>query len=126
MSASSYSGNTLACRAALTTINILKKDNLLSDCRRKGNIFFKKLDKIICNFPDLIKSFRGMGFLYGIEVMNSNYAFEIVKEMIKHGVIVLPAYGNSSIIMLEPPIVITDEQINKVIETFNIACNKLC
>jgi putrescine aminotransferase len=125
MSASSFAGNTLACQAALTTIEILRRDDLLVECIRKGEVFIHELQELTGKYPDILKDVRGKGLLLGLEVADSINAFELSKEMIRQGVIVLPAFGNQSTIMIEPPIVISFEQIQDVLVAFDSACEKI-
>jgi putrescine aminotransferase len=122
MSASSFAGNTLACRAALTTIEILQQDDLLAECKRKGEVLTQKLEELIVKYPDILKDVKGKGLLLGLEIVDPTNAFELSKEMIRQGVIVLPAFGNQSIIMIEPPIIISFEQIQAVLAAFDTAC----
>jgi putrescine aminotransferase len=125
MSASSFAGNTLACRAALTTIKILQQDNLLQDCIEKGELIIKELNELIGKYPDILVGVKGKGLLLGLETINSKKAFLLSKEMINQGVIALPAYGDQSTIMIEPPIVISFEQIRTVLGTIDTACEKI-
>ena len=126
MSASSFAGNTLACRAALSTIEILQQEGLLTECKKKGEIFIQELKKFVEKYPDIVKDVKGKGLLLGLEIVSSKKAFELSKEMISKGVIVLPAFGDPSVIMIEPPIVISFEQIQIVLEAFDIACKRIC
>jgi len=125
MSSSSFAGNTLACRAAISTIRIIQKGNLLAECKKKEEIFLTSLKKLIIKYPNLLKNIKGKGLLLGLEAANSQKAFEISKQMIKQEVIVLPSYGNRSIIMIEPPLVISFKQIESVITAFNKACRHI-
>ena len=126
MSASSFAGNTLACQAAISTIQILQQGDLLKDCKKKGEFFVKELNIIVRRFPKLLKEVRGRGLLLGVELASSNKAFELSKEMISRGVVMLPAFGNQSFLMIEPPIVISYEQIQSVLDVFETACKKIC
>jgi putrescine aminotransferase len=125
MSASSFAGNTIACQAALSTIEVLQKDNLLADCKKKGDFFIQELKKIVKKYPDILKDVKGKGLLLGLDVVNSKIAFKLSKEIISRGVIVLPAYGNQTVIMIEPPIVISFEQIRTVLDVIDISCKRI-
>ena len=125
MSASSFSGNTLACTAAISTIKILQQENLATKSKKKGDFLIKELKKLIDKYPNVLKNISGKGLLLGLDTVNSQIALELTKRIIKNGVIVLPAYGNQSMIMIEPPLVITDDQLKKVISAINQACKGL-
>ena len=52
-------------------------------------------------------------------------ALELAKEMIRQGVIMVPAFGNSSVLMVEPPLVISFNQIRAIVDAFAAACAKV-
>jgi len=60
--------------------------------------------------------------LIGIETQSGKIALELAKEMIRQGIIVVPAFGNSSVLMVEPPLVISFQQIRAVVDSFAAAC----
>jgi putrescine aminotransferase len=125
MSASSYGGNALACRAALTTIAILKESNLLEECREKGRVLSEQLRSCCKKYPNVLKDVRGLGLLMGVETANAQRSLELAKEMVKQGVIMLPAYGNPAVLMVEPPLVTTFDQIKTLLAAFDRACEIL-
>jgi putrescine aminotransferase len=125
MSASSYGGNALACRAALTTIEILKENHLLGECQEKGRLLSEQLRSCCRKYPSVLRDVRGLGLLLGIETANGQKSFDLAKEMVKRGVLMMPAYGNPAVLMVEPPLVITFEQIKALLAAFDEACDVL-
>lgn len=121
MSASSYSGNTLACVAASKTIEILSENNILNNTKQMGDILKAELKKIEKKFPNIIKNVCGKGLLCDIEVASPILAHEILKSFISLGVFAMPCYGASNIIMIEPPLIITKVQLASVIQVINQA-----
>jgi putrescine aminotransferase len=124
MSASSFAGNTLACRAALATIQIIHKEKLLNNCRQKGAFFLQKLDENVKRYPSILKAVNGLGLLIGIETVSPQTALSLAKEMIRQRVLMVPAFGNPSVLMIEPPLVISFEQIEEVLRCFETACER--
>lgn len=116
MSASSYGSNVLACAAAITTLEVIERDNLLGECRRKGERILSALQTLAAKYPDLLRGATGRGLLIGLKVINPALAFEISKTLVGHGIIILPAYADPSTLMIEPPLIITDEQIDYLLE----------
>jgi putrescine aminotransferase len=119
MSASSYSGNSLACRAAIETIRFIQNNKILEGVKPKELLLSEQLNKLKDKFPDIILSINGIGLMFGLEIKNKSLASRIVKNMIKNKIIVYQSFGNANIIMVEPPLVISVEQISKIIESFN-------
>jgi putrescine aminotransferase len=122
MSASSYAGNVLACRAGLATIRYIQEGNLLADCTEKGKMLLRSFRDCVGEYPDILRSANGLGLLIGIETKSGKIAVELAKEMIRQGIIMVPAFGNSSILMVEPPLVISFKQIRAVVDAFAAAC----
>jgi putrescine aminotransferase len=125
MSASSYAGNVLACRAGLATIRYIQEGSLLADCAEKGKMLLRSLRDYVGEYPDILRSADGLGLLIGIETQNGKIALELAKEMIRQGIIMVPAFGNSSVLMVEPPLVISFQQIRTVVDSFAAACAKV-
>jgi len=125
MSASSYAGNVLACRAALSTIRYIEEGNLLSECVEKGKMLLRSFRDYVREYSDILQSADGLGLLIGIETKSGKIALELAKEMIRQGIIMVPAFGNSSVLMVEPPLVISFKQIRKVVDAFAAACSSV-
>jgi putrescine aminotransferase len=119
MTATSYGGNSLACRTAIETINFLQGNNLLDEARKKGIILSNTLNNLKCKYPDVILSVRGIGMMYGIEIINKNIAGRVVRDMVSNNILIYQSFGNANIIMVEPPLVISLEQISKMEQSFD-------
>jgi putrescine aminotransferase len=125
MSASSFAGNILVCRAALTTLEILQEDGLVDECRKKGQFLLEELHRFVKKYPEIIKMVNGIGLLIGVETFSTGQALELARAMIRQGVLLVPAFGNSSVLMVEPPLVISFDQIQKILESLDMACREL-
>jgi len=122
MSASSYAGNVLVCRAVLSTIQYLQQGSLLADCAEKGKMLLRSFRDYVGEYSNILRSANGLGLLIGIETQSGKTALELAKEMIRRGIIMVPAFGNSSVLMVEPPLVISFKQIRAVVDAFAAAC----
>jgi putrescine aminotransferase len=122
MSASSYAGNVLACRAGLSAIRYIQESNLLAECEEKGKMLLRSFRDYIGEYPNILRSANGLGLLIGIETQSGKIALELAKAMIRQGIIMVPAFGNSSVLMVEPPLVISFKQIRAIVDAFAAAC----
>jgi putrescine aminotransferase len=125
MSASSYAGNVLACRAGLSTIRYIQEGSLLEDCAKKGKMLLRSLRDCVSEHSNILQSAEGLGLLIGRETKSGKIALELAKEMVRRGIIMVPAFGNSSVLMVEPPLVISLQQIRTVVDSFAAACVKV-
>jgi acetylornithine/succinyldiaminopimelate/putrescine aminotransferase/predicted amino acid dehydrogenase len=67
---STYAGNTLACRAALATIDELTKDDrrLVRQLAAVGDRLQQQLRQLQSDYPSLVKEIRGRGLMLGLEL----------------------------------------------------------
>jgi len=119
MSASSNAGNALACIAGSKTIEILSQSNTLNNAKQMGLMLKSELEKIEKSHPDIIKSVKGQGLLYGIEFKTPKLAHEILTSFIRKSVFAMPCYGDNNVIIIEPPIIINKAQLTSVIEVIS-------
>jgi putrescine aminotransferase len=122
MSASSFAGNVLVCRAGLSTIEYIQRGRLLEDCVEKGKLLLRSFSDYVKEYPEILRSAKGLGLLIGIETQGGKIALELAQAMIRRGVLVVPAFGNSSVLMVEPPLVISFQQVRAVVDVFAEAC----
>ena len=64
---STFGGNPLACRAALATIEVIEKENLLSNASKLGSYIVQQLESRLSRNPK-VKEIRGKGLMIGIEM----------------------------------------------------------
>lgn len=125
MSATSYGGNSLACRAAIETIKFIRDHDILDSVRNKELILSEQFKKLSYLYSDIVVSYSGIGLMFGLEITNKNIAARIVREMIDNNIIVYQSFGNANIIMVEPTLVISLDQIAKIIESFFKVISKI-
>ena len=106
--ASTFGGSPLVCAAALASIRIMEEDNLVERSEKTGEYFRQKLSEM--SRTD-VKEIRGKGLMIGIE-MDHECGY-MAAEAQKQGVLINVTSGN--VIRLVPPLVITKEQIDRVV-----------
>ena len=107
---STFGGNPTACAAALATLEVIEKEGLVERARTSGAYFLEKLQAIQ---SEKIREVRGLGLMLGIELKEKVGRY--VQQLMKRGVIVLLA--GATVIRLLPPLVITKEEIDMVVDT---------
>jgi adenosylmethionine-8-amino-7-oxononanoate aminotransferase len=112
-----YTGNPLACAAAIASIDLFDKDDVLADVARKADRLAQKLREVAQ--LDQVGDIRQLGLMVGIELVRDKqtrepYAWDeqigirTITEARSRGVILRPL-GN--VIVLMPPLCITDDQL---------------
>ena len=113
-----YSGNPLACAAALASIETLEKENLAERAVKIGQIFEERSKSWAKRWP-LIGEVRGLGAMRAIELVRSRDKKEPAKEETEkilrychsHGLILISAGSYGNVLRLLVPLIITDEQL---------------
>ena len=108
---STFGGNPLACAAALAVIDSIEKQSLVERANQLGKTLIAAFTK---NLADLAgaKSIRGLGLLIGIEL--DRPCKELVQQALDAGVII--NVTAESVIRLLPPLVMSDEQADSLVE----------
>lgn len=107
---STFGGNPLACAAALTTLDILEREALPERAARLGVYALERLRALR---TPLVREVRGRGLLLGIEITKRVQPY--LETLLEAGILVLQAGPN--VIRLLPPLVITEEQLERVLDT---------
>jgi putrescine aminotransferase len=113
---STFGGNPLACAAALATLEVIEGENLPQKAEKIGNYLLGELQSIKQKYPKLIKDVRGKGLLLGVEFTDEDIGLLTITFLIKRGVLVAYALNNPKVMRLEPPLIISEELLKRVIE----------
>jgi ornithine--oxo-acid transaminase len=109
---STYGGNPLACKVAMTALEVIYDEHLIQNARKMGILFRERIALLIESY-DFLRSVRGKGLLNAIEINDhpeSSTAWDICLILAKNGLLAKPTHGN--IIRFAPPLVITEEQVH--------------
>ncbi|HEX5941127.1 MAG TPA: aminotransferase class III-fold pyridoxal phosphate-dependent enzyme, partial [Anaerolineales bacterium] len=102
---STFGGNPLSCAAANAALDVIKEEDLPGQAAGKGAYLLDKLKQI--ESPN-IREVRGMGLMVGIELKHKVAPY--LKALQEKKIIALNA--GMTVIRLLPPLVITYEQID--------------
>lgn len=108
---STFGGNPLAMSAAEAVIKNVFNESFLKEVENKGNYLINKLKKELEHI-DMVKDIRGKGLMVGIEC--SKEVTPSVKGLINKGVLILSA--GPYVLRLLPPLIVTYDEIDKVVE----------
>ena len=105
---STYGGNPLACKIAVTALEVLKDEHMAENAEVLGKLFREELVKL--NSPHILKV-RGKGLLNAIIIDHGDEdaAWKLCLELKENGLLAKQTHGN--IIRFAPPLIITKEQI---------------
>jgi adenosylmethionine-8-amino-7-oxononanoate aminotransferase len=118
-----YTGNPLACAAALSNLEIFEREDTLTQLQEKISHLEERLKEKFASHPH-IGEVRQRGFMVGLELVRNKdggepYPLEqrvghqVIKEARKLGGILRPL-GN--VIVLMPPLAITLDQLKELLD----------
>ncbi|HHV79560.1 MAG TPA: aspartate aminotransferase family protein [Firmicutes bacterium] len=132
---STFGGNTLACLAGIAALEAIVQRRLWENAAELGSYMLNGLKAIGARCP-AVKEVRGRGLLIGVEFdqpvkglldkvtagMINKAADEYIGAMVagellnRHHVITAYTLNNPNVMRLEPPLTVTREQVNRVLQ----------
>lgn len=111
-----YGGNPLVCAAVNTVLEIYEEENVIEHVQEVGEYLKQKLDELV-ERNEFVIARRGKGLMQGLVL--GKPVGEVIKKAMDSGLIVISAGGN--VMRLVPPLVITKEHVDEMIEKLNQA-----
>jgi putrescine aminotransferase len=108
-----YSGHASACAAALANLDIIEREGLIGQVDRIGRRLGGGLHALAAD--GVIDHVRGEGAIYGVGLRPDQDATAVRDRMHQLGVITR-AIGTDTVTFC-PPLVVTDEQIDRIVDT---------
>lgn len=105
---STYGGNPLACKVAITSLQVLIEENMAANAQAMGTLLREEIKALQSPFITLV---RGKGLLNAIVIKHPDpeAAWKLCLEMKDNGLLAKPTHGDK--IRFAPPLLITREQV---------------
>jgi putrescine aminotransferase len=121
---STFGGNPLACRAGIAAINVTLRENLPARAAKLGEVMLSGLRTVAVKYPKALAEVRGLGLMIGVEFTHEDIGELVIAGLAKRGVVAAYTLNNPKVIRFEPPLIITEEQVCKVLEIFDEAVDE--
>jgi len=124
-----YTGNPLACAAALANLDLFEQDHTLERLQPKIALLAQQLERF--RHLPLVGDIRQCGFMVGIELVQDKQTrapfsakekvgIRVIKEARRRGIILRPL---SDIVVVMPPLSITEEELQMLLDvTYDSVC----
>lgn len=112
----SYTGNPLSCRAALATLDIFEKDNVINRNREKSEYILKSVKRL--ENLKIVSNIRQCGMITAFDIVGFQPSERIGLQVYRYGLdngVLLRPLGNTIYFM--PPYIIEKSEIDKMIDT---------
>ena len=107
-----YGGNPFVCAAVSKVFDIFEQDGVLAHVQELTPYLEEKLDTLVEKYP-IVAARRGKGFMQGLVIEGATVG-SVVTKALENGLLVISA--GSEVLRLVPPLVITKENIDEMIE----------
>lgn len=109
---STHTGNPLCCAAALTSIDLIETEHLVSNAGRVGEVLQTELQNIMHDYKDIVGACHGKGLVAGLQVVeagtespDSQLALDVVQGCIEKGLLFFApvGFGGGTVKIAPPP-----------------------
>ena len=107
---STYGGNPLVSRAALTVLEVLEKESLVARAAELGQRMFEGLKSELGEL-DGVREIRGCGLMLAVEL--DRPCADILQQALEAGLLLNVTAGN--VVRLLPPLIISDEEADQIV-----------
>ncbi|HKF37311.1 MAG TPA: 4-aminobutyrate--2-oxoglutarate transaminase [Ktedonobacteraceae bacterium] len=123
-----YSGNPVACAAALAVLDLYEKEDLAARSRQIGHVVTQRFLKLQESFP-MIGDVRGLGGMVAMELVkdrttkepDAHAASEVLAAAHHRGLVLIKAGMYDNVLRVLVPLCVTDEQLNGGLDLFEDA-----
>jgi acetylornithine/succinyldiaminopimelate/putrescine aminotransferase len=122
----SYTGGSdLGCANSLAVIEFIEKNNLCENSAKMGEKLKNALEQLKEENPKIVKEVRGRGLMIGIEYIHEFMGPMMSDALAKNGVFAAYSGNAPQVMRFMLPIVVTDEEMNQVIEAIRAAVKSM-
>lgn len=118
-------GNALACSAAISTIHVILKERLWEQASEKGLYLMPHLENFVVQYPHIFERVTGKGLLIGMHFKNPEIGYKVSAGLFKRGVLVSGTLTSAQTVRLEPPLIVTKEQLDMLLERLGDTLNEI-
>jgi putrescine aminotransferase len=111
-----FGGNPMATAAAIGAMHATLEEDIPGQAAEKGGYLKGKLEEMAGVYPDLFEEIRGVGVIIGMQFKNSDIGYAVSQGLFSRGVLIGGTLFNSLTLRMQPPAIITYEQMGQVLE----------
>ena len=117
---STFGGNPLAMSVGNAVLDQIFKKGFLNNLKKVSKYFYKELDKLKKDYPNIIKEIRGKGLLIGVQLHFDQSKF--IKSLEKNYLLTIRAAEN--VIRILPPLNVKKNEIDLALKILKKVCSE--
>jgi len=118
---STFGGNPLAMAVGNKVMDIVSSKKFLKNINYLSKYFLSNLNKIKDQYPNIIKSIRGRGFLIGIQLHKDQTIF--IKKLMDNRLLTIRAAEN--VVRVLPPLNVKKNELDQALKIISKVCKEL-
>jgi putrescine aminotransferase len=122
---STFGGSDLGCLVGLATIEYIEKNNLAERAVQMGRRFREGFDRLTSEYEGLLLEVRQKGLMMGLQYTNQSIGPRMTKKLAERGIIAVYTGNDPAICRLMPPLVITAEEVDLVLNALEDSMKEL-
>ncbi len=116
---STHSGSPICAAAAVASLNVIEKENLVQNSARMGKVLLDGLAGLKKKYSDVVGLAAGKGLVGSLQIIkpgttepDADLAFDIVSDCVEHGLLFFAPVGRGGgSVKIAPPLCITEEAV---------------
>jgi acetylornithine/succinyldiaminopimelate/putrescine aminotransferase len=109
----------------LAVIEYIQKNHLADRAVKMGDRFRAGFDRFLKDYPDLLIEVRQKGLMMGLQYTNQSIGPRLTKKLADRGVIAVYTGNDPTICRFMPPLVITPEEVDFVLNALEDSMREL-
>ncbi len=122
---SSTGGSDIGCVVASAMIDIVNRPEFLGSINAKGKRLADGYQRLIEKHPATLESYGQIGMHTVLRLADPSGGFRMNRYLAEEGVFALLATNNTAAIRIQPPFIITDEEIDLIINALDASLEKI-
>lgn len=114
-----FGGHPVSCAAAVATIDVIQRENLIDDVARKSQLFRARLQHL------LIREVSGLGLMMAIHLDTFDQVQAVSDFALDHGIVVDWFLHCEQALRIAPPLTIPDDEIERACDVIVAALDAL-
>ncbi len=119
-------GGALACAAAISAIQVTLRERLWEQAAAKGEYLKPKLEELAARYPEIYEKITGKGLLLGMHFHDAATGYKVAAGLFKRGIVVSGTLVSAQTIRVEPPLIISYEQMDFFLERLQDTLHEVC
>ncbi len=118
---STYGGSDLGCVVTMAMLDQITEAGFLEHVREMGQRFETGLAALREKYPQVVSEVRQRGLMIGLQTADARGGPWLTQALVGHGVLALFANLNTATLQIMPPLIISAEEVNEVLDALDLS-----